>query len=111
MFCIREDYYGGLSEHIIFQLITSYWYDMYKSRNNPGWWYFWWKVEFRWQVIEALERKWTCDLPDFTFFIKKTWWTMCWFWPKEVFRQGNVYRKIGEDSKTIKKKKKSTKKS
>ena len=22
-------------------------------------------------MIEALEKKWTCDLPDFTFFIKK----------------------------------------
>ena len=30
-----------------------------------------WKVEPRWQLIEALEKKWTCDIPDFTFFVKK----------------------------------------
>ena len=29
-----------------------------------------WKVELRWQLIEALEKKWTCDIPDFTFFVK-----------------------------------------
>ena len=49
-------FYGGFSEHTSFELITSYWYDMYKSRNNPRWRYFLWKVEFRWQVIEALEK-------------------------------------------------------
>ena len=30
-----------------------------------------WKVELRWQLIEALKKKWTCDIPDFTFFVKK----------------------------------------
>ena len=70
MVSIREDCYGGFSEHTIFELITSYWYYMYNSRNNLQWQHFWRKVELRWQVVEALEKKWTCNLPDFTFLIK-----------------------------------------
>ena len=112
MVCIREDRYGGFSEYTTFELIPSYWYDMYELRNNPRWQYFWWKVEFRWQVIEALEKTWTFDLPDFTFFIKKLD-ELCVDLDPTKYSDSEIYieklvrmvkqRKINESTKDIKK--------
>lgn len=52
-------------------MIEGYWNDILKLRKNPKWKYFWWKVDFREQLIGALETRWTNDLPDLTLFIQK----------------------------------------
>ena len=41
----------------IFELIESYRVDIYKSNNNSRWTYFWWKIEFRHKVLDALKKK------------------------------------------------------
>ena len=43
--------------------------DILKSKDNPKWRYFWWKIKFRHRLIDSLEIKWPRDLPDFNLFI------------------------------------------
>ena len=54
MVCIRFRY--DFSDNKIFELINSYWVETLKARNNPTWKYLCWKVDFKKQVINALEK-------------------------------------------------------
>ena len=61
----------NFNEYMLFQLIESYWTDVYKSRNNRNWKYFQWKFEFRSKLTDAMKKEWTNSLLDFTLFIQK----------------------------------------
>ena len=65
MVLIRE-YFYILSRCTLFELIVSYWTEISKSRNK---WY--WKIDFKSQLIDVLKQKWTSHLPDFDFMIQK----------------------------------------
>ena len=62
----------NFNEYTLFQLFDSYWTDVYKSKNNRNWKYFWWKFEFRSQLSDAMKKKKrTNSLSDFDLFIEK----------------------------------------
>ena len=61
----------NFNEYTLFQLIESYWTDVYMSRNNRNWKYFQWKFEFRSKLTDAMKKKWTNSLLDFALFIQK----------------------------------------
>ena len=42
-----------------------------KTLNNPTFKYLWWRLDFKKQLINALEKKWVADLPDLTLLSNK----------------------------------------
>ena len=67
---IRGDHIN-FDNYTLFELIESYWVDMFKFQHDWNWRYYWWKIEFRHNLIGALSKKWAADLPNFYMVIKK----------------------------------------
>ena len=52
---IRGDHIN-FGNYTLFELIESYWVDMFKSGHNRNWRYFWWKIDFRRNLIDVLSK-------------------------------------------------------
>ena len=65
MVCIRK-YFYILSRCSLFELIVSYWTEISKLKNK-----WWWKIDFKNQLIYVLKPKWTSDLPNSDLMIQK----------------------------------------
>ena len=66
---VRIRFWYDFSDNANFEL--SYWVEALKARDNLTWKYLWWKMDFKKQLINALEKKWVADLPDLTLIINK----------------------------------------
>ena len=55
--------------YAILEMFQSYWTKILNSKHNAHYKYYCWKVEFKNELLKALKRVWTKDLPDFELFI------------------------------------------
>ena len=55
--------------YAILEMFQSYWTKILNSKHNAHYKYYCWKVELKNQLLKALKRVWTKDLPDFELFI------------------------------------------
>ena len=101
MVCAREVHID-FSQYTLFELIHSYWTDV--SKQHYRWKYFWWKVDFRNQLISALEKKWTKDPPQFDVFIYNINELSLNFYPKNYEDKELYFEKLMKISKQLKKK-------
>ena len=67
---IREDFYM-LSRCTLSELIVNYRTEISKSRNDRKSKFFWWKTDFKNQLIDVLKQKWTSNSLEFDFMIQK----------------------------------------
>ena len=70
MIRIREDFYM-LSRYTLLKLIVNCRTEISKSRNDRKPKFFWWKTDFKNQLIDVLKQKWTSNLLEFDFMIQK----------------------------------------
>ena len=70
MIRIREDLYM-LSRYTLLKLIVNCRTEISKSRNDRKPKFFWWKTDFKNQLIDVLKQKWTSNSLEFDFMIQK----------------------------------------
>ena len=70
MIRIREDFYM-LSRYTLLKLIVNCRTEISKSRNDRKPKFFWWKTDFKNQLIDVLKQKWTSNSLEFDFMIQK----------------------------------------
>ena len=100
---VRIRFWYDFSDNANFEL--SYWVEALKARDNLTWKYLWWKMDFKKQLIDALEKKWVADLPDLTLLINKIDERCDDFDPMQFVNSELCIEKLMKMSKELKKKK------
>lgn len=52
------------SSYTILEMVQSYWAEIFNSKPNAHYKYYWWKVEFKNELFKALKRAWKNNLTD-----------------------------------------------
>ena len=52
----------------ILEMVQSLWTEASEPKNNVIYKYYWWRFNFKKQLIKVLKERWTNDLPDFELF-------------------------------------------
>ena len=70
MVLVREGIFKNydLFKVTILEIIQFLWTEVSESKNNVNYKYYWWRFNFKKQLIRVLKERSTNDLPDFEFF-------------------------------------------